>query len=169
MEQSEETERMHRFEAAQRQRSDMRLVEKIEGYSTPRTTNFYSSEEEVDPKDFGLSDLEFYDFLKRCQSSGGEATIKSYYGEKSTNNNFAELLSDEERQQHQKLMKDASEFLELPVVIKDEEANYIGVWQKELEKEFDYQKLDIVPPSRVKLVIEDLHDLASKQIKKIEK
>lgn len=171
-EEGEKSEKMHRFEAAQRTRNDMRLVESIEGYSTPRTTNFFTSSFAADEKetlsDFGLNDLEIYDLLKRSkQNTDGDSFSASFYNEKAASRIEVAGWTDKEQQQQQQLLRDTIQFLELPVVIKDEEANYIGVDPKGLEKEFAYQKLDIVDESRVKLVLADLHDLQRKEIKRI--
>lgn len=165
----EGTERLHRFEAAQRQRNDMRLVENIEGHTTPRTTNFFSSVEEEDPNDFGLSDLEMYDLLKRKEVDGEGKAIQSFYKEKSSQQSEAQW-SDADQQNHQMLLENASKFLELPIIIKDEDANYIGAWPEELkekQKLTPQNKLDVVDASRVKLVLADLVDLQRKEIKKM--
>jgi len=52
----------------------------------------------------------------------------------------------------------------LPIVTKDEDANYVGLDRKELQREFAHQKLDIVDESRVKLVLADLVDMQRKEI-----
>jgi len=182
-EEGEKSEKMHRsMDAAQRSRNDMRLVEGIEGHTTPRTTNFFTSTLAADAKeeltDFGLLDLEIYDLLKRSaaaaqekKAAGGESVkddvCESFYNEKAGSRFETAGWTEEEKQQQQKLLKDTVNYLELPVVIKDEEANYIGLPQRELDIEFAHQKVDKVDESRVKLVLADLHDLGKKEIKRI--
>ena len=171
----EEAEKMHRFEAAQRSRDDMRLVESIEGYSTPRTTNFFTSslsaEEEENLSDFGLNDIETYDLLKRSSGKGGEKdddVCLSFYNAKAPADRIESAgWTDEEQKQQQKLLRDTINSLELPVIIKDEDANYLGLQSKEFDKEFAFQKADVVDESRVKLVVADLYDLQRKEIKRI--
>ena len=160
----EETEKMHRFEAAQRRRDDMRLVEDIEGYSTPRTTNFFTTSVIEDEADFGLTDLEMYDFLKRSNQDDPDPNWSSaFHAEKLKGTEWTE----EQKEEHQKLLKDTLKYLELPVVVKDDDASFIGMQSRELKKEFAYQKIDVVGETRVKLVLADLHDLAKKEIKRI--
>lgn len=145
----------------------MRLVESIEGHTTTRTTNFFSSVEEEDPNDFGLSDLEIYDLLKRKSREGRDRAVASFYKDKTEHFSGPEW-TEEDQQNHQKLLQDTAQVLELPIVIKDRDANYIGAWPEEVEeKEFGREKLDIVDESRVKLVLADLVDLQRKQIRKL--
>ncbi|CAB9524418.1 expressed unknown protein [Seminavis robusta] len=156
-EKGEESEKLHRFEAAQRRRDDMRLVDNIEGFSTPRTTNFFTSSTLEEEKDFGLTDLDLYEMLKQQKDP------EQYHTEKVSGAEW----SKEEIQQQQQLLKDTLDSIALPVVVKDTDMQYVGLYQKELDKEFAHQKVDIVDESRVKLVVADLYDLGKKEIKRI--
>ena len=175
----EATEKRHRIEAAtERNQSEMRLVKNIDGHSTTRTTNFFTSTAiEEDNDDFGLLDLELYELLRRCEQevrqqpqSQNEMTadrvVGNFYREKRGAQAEAVGWAKEKQEAQQQLMKNVVKYLALPVVIKDEEANYLGIHQKELDKEFAHQKVDIVDESRVKLVLADLTDLQKVEIKR---
>lgn len=181
----EKFEKMHRMEVAgERMSQEMRLVESVEGHSTTRTTNFFTSSpaslaEELE--DFGFNDLEIYSLLRRCEQQAAAATGTTATSEGGDSNNvFAEFYQEtrgkqaaaagwtkEKQKAQQKLLKDTAAFLELPVLVKDEDAAYLGVTQRELDREFAHQKVDIVDESRVKLVLADLTDLQRKEIKRI--
>lgn len=160
----EDTEKLHRFEAAERTRNDMRLVEDIDGFSTPRTTNFFTTSVIEEESDFGLTDLEIYDLLKRAKDNPDLSLCSNFHEEKLDNNH---IWTDDDKMEQQKLLKDTLNFLKLPVIVKDDDASFIGMDPKELDKEFAHQKLDIVGESRVKLVLADLTDMGKKEIKRI--
>lgn len=162
----EDTEKKHRLEAARRNRDEMNLVDQIDGYSTPRTTNFFTTSVVEDEADFGLTDLELYDFLKRATKQEPKF-CSTYHKERLEAMESATPWTDEEKQEQEKLLSDAMKYLSLPVIVKDDDSSFIGMPQKELDKEFAYQKLDVVAESRVKLVLADLHDLGKKEIRRI--
>jgi hypothetical protein len=165
----EESERMHRFEAAERRHDEMRLVENIEGFSVARTTNFFTSSALVaeEEKDFGLSDLELYDLLKRQAAANKAGQVldlsKSFHGEIIGDTKWTE----EEQEDQKKLLQDIMKVLALPVVVKDTDNSFAGLHQEELDKEFAHQKVDVVDETRVKLVLADLSDLGKKEIKRL--
>lgn len=145
----------------------MLLVENIDGFSTPRTTNFYTNViEEEEEADFGLTDLELYDLLKRNRDAKADPKVCSTFHEEKLGSN-AGVWTGEEKEQQQQLLKDTMKFVALPVLVKDTDMSFVGMYQEELDKEFAHQKLDIVDESRVKLVLADLHDLGRKEIKRI--
>jgi hypothetical protein len=160
---------MHRFEAAERRRDEMRLVENVEGFSVARTTNFFTSstlaaEEE---KDFGLSDLDLYDLLKRQSAAN-----KSGHALDLSKTFHAEIVGDTkwteaEQEDQKKLLQDVMKVIALPVVVKDTDKSFVGLHQEELDKEFAHQNVDVVDETRVKLVLADLFDLGKKEIKRI--
>jgi hypothetical protein len=165
----EASEKMHRFEAAKRTRDEMRLVENIDGFSVARTTNFFISSTLVteEEKDFGLTDLELYDLLKR-QSTANKAgqafdLTRSFHGEIIRDTKW----SEEEQEDQKKLLQDVMKVIALPVVVKDTDSSFVGLYQEELDKEFAHQKVDLVDETRVKLVLADLFDLGKKEVKRI--
>lgn len=174
-EQGESTEKRHRLEAeTERAQTEMRLVETLDGHSTTRTTNFFTSVVKEEKDDFGFLDLELYELLKRCaqQRKEGATTdddsiVEQFYQEKRGEQAEAVGWTKEKQEAQQQLMKNAVKYMALPVIIKDEDRNYIGVHQQELDKEFAHQKTDIVDESRVKLVLADLTDLQKMEIKRI--
>lgn len=159
--------------ATERTQTEMRLVKNIDGHSTTRTTNFFSSPANIeeDYDDFGFFDLEIYELLKRCeqQNAGADtdSVVASFYQEKRGKQVEVAGWSKEKQETQQTLMNNTAKYLGLPVITKDEEASYIGMHRKELDKEFAHQKLDIVDESRVKLVLADLTDLQKMEIKRI--
>jgi len=177
----ETSEKRHRMETAgERKQTEMRLVEGIEGHSTTRTTNFFTSrigedDDEQDLQDFGFIDLELYDLLRRCELAAKanqdakdvttmENVATSFYRETRGEQLEAAGFTQEQQNEQQQLLKNTAEYLELPIVTKDEDANYVGLDRKELQREFAHQKLDIVDESRVKLVLADLVDMQRKEI-----
>ena len=158
--------------ATERTQTEMRLVKNIDGHSTTRTTNFFSSPAiEEDHEDFGFLDLEIYELLKRCEQQNADdnndSVVASFYQEKRGKQLEVAGWSKEKQETQQKLMQNTAKYLGLPVITKDEEASYIGMDRKEFDKEFAHQKLDIVDESRVKLVLADLTDLQKMEIKRI--
>jgi hypothetical protein len=136
----------------------MNLAKDVEGFTTTRTTSFSYKQDQEDVRDFGAGDvLDIYDLVARKHTlpSINEA-VESFYKDRLKDRDIE--WTDEETQQHHELLRQALEYIEIPVVMKDTDDSYIGAWPERVE-ELKQLKIVEMPKTKVKLVMEDLLEL----------
>lgn len=121
-----------------RRQERMRLVAGIEGHETTRTTDFSQLKEAVDANDIGIDLLKIYSLLQ------GNIVVNP-------------ALDESAREQHEKLIHDTQQFLDLPVILRDSDGSYIGAKQANVAKLQElYEGIQPLPKSEAILVLEDL-------------
>lgn len=136
--------RKHQLEERQfdegRQKREMPIMEDVDKFTTTRTTNFSRRQEEK--QDFsGLNGRELHRLL---QDDKQEAAIQSII-EKST-------AGEEEKKEYSKLLQNAIKYLQIPVIMKDTDATYVGIVPENVAY-MKTMKLTVVPESEVRLVL----------------
>jgi hypothetical protein len=125
----------------------MKLADAVEGFATSRTHSFSKKQDIQDPADFGLDVLQFYSLLS--QPRKGVEQLDAFY-----DNHKPE--DDSKRKEHAQLLQNAVACIGLPVVLKDTDKTFVGVWEDKADDLINIHKLERVPPERVKLVLDDL-------------
>jgi hypothetical protein len=145
-------------ESSPRRREAMPLAKDVEGFTTTRTTSFSYKQDQEDIRDFGVGDvLDIYDLVARKHTLPSiNAAVESFYKDRVKDRDIE--WTDEETQQHHELLRQALEYIEIPVVMKDTDDSYIGAWPERVE-ELKQLKIVEMPKTKVKLVMEDLLEL----------
>jgi hypothetical protein len=145
-------------ESSPRRREAMPLAKDVEGFNTTRTTSFSYKQDQEDDRDFGVGDvLDLYDLVARKHTLPSiNAAVESFYKDRIKGRDIE--WTDEETQQHHELLRQALEYIEIPVVMKDTDDSYIGAWPERVE-ELKYLKIEKMSKTQVKLVMEDLLEL----------
>lgn len=138
----------------------MPLAEKIEGFDTMRTTSFSNRQDVHDSVDFGLEILDFYKLLASSSKDDTKAVDRFYQSYASKLKAEDETLNwtPKQSEEHRSLIQQSLQALQLPIVMKETDDTYVGVWP---DKVNDYKLLKLRETSKaqVKLVLEDLVEI----------
>jgi hypothetical protein len=161
-----ELEKTESERQAPRQRQNMPLIaslqeERDDGFSVKRSTNFSSSVATDEPEtDFGISNLEFYELMLEKENQGDDAAIESYY--KAAISRDGEEWNEDESHLHKLKLKQALQAVAIPVIRVDEEGNIYGLHPDRLPGP-EVKSMQPVPSSKVKLVLQDVVEIADEQ------
>ena len=165
--------------ARRRERMSMPLMGDDDEYTAVRNTNFARQTPERDGKPaFGTTGLQFYDLLSMYQSKqkeiGSDAAkceidsiVEAFYKKhtasamtKSQDENeqgaHQEDLpwTQEEQERHKDILKQTLQLIELPVLMKDSEGNFLGIPFDDVPPP-EIKAVQPVPSFKMKLVMED--------------
>ncbi len=135
-----------------RERIKMPLMGDDDTFTTTRNTNFSRlSTQEDNAKDFGLSNLQLYQLLLQKDNQ-----VHSFY-ESVKAEEDGSMWSEEEKGQHEQLLKDTMNAIQIPVLRKDTEGNIFGLYSKDVPGQ-EVMSIESISTSKVKLVLQDLVD-----------
>ena len=135
--QQEEQEELRQLEG--RQKRDMPIMEDTR-FMTSRTTNFSRRKEEEDA--FArLTGRELYQLL---QDGNKETNVESLVQMSNADN--------EEKKVYTKLLQNTLKYLQIPVIMKDTDDTYVGVWPDKVD-DMTKMKLKQVPDSEVRILL----------------
>lgn len=160
-ENEQELNKMESVRKVRRERIKMPLMGEDDTFTTTRNTNFSNlSAQEESGKEFGLSNLQLYQLLLQKDTLEKEGSVDSFY-----DSIVSELdnpqWSEEEKAQQKKLLKDALAAIEIPVLRKDKEANFFGLYPKDVPGP-EVKSIEPIPESKVRLVLQDLVEKGGK-------
>lgn len=137
-----------------RERLIMPLMKGDDNFTTTRNTNF-SRRQEATVKDFGASNLQLYDLLSR-KTSGSDvgAIVDNFYKE---NMAIESDWTEEEKAAHRVLLGQAMMAIEIPILLKDADGNFMGVYPDSVPGE-EIKAVQRIPETKVKLVLADVAD-----------
>ena len=151
--------------SSERRQEPMPLAEKIEGFEVSKSTSFSRSTPEINPKIYQKgTTLDMYHFLsqKDKMASDDESlsrlvaqTYQTYGSE------FALPEDKQEQEKHKQLLASTLKYLDLPVIMKDYHDNqdsYDGIHPDQVDV-YQTMKLQVMPKDKVRLVLEDLHEI----------
>jgi hypothetical protein len=124
-----------------RQKRDMPIMEDTgTQFTTTRTTNFSRREEEEDafPR---LKGRKLYQLL---QGDNKETTVESLVQKSDADKEEKKVYSD--------LLHNSLKYLQIPVIMKDTDDTYVGVWPDKVE-DMKKMKLKQVPDSEVRILL----------------
>jgi len=138
--QEEDQQRRHDLEnATQRKRRTMpmmedgnpegdKLVDKMDGMTVERTTNFSKAVKEERDTDLKFEDSGVFDLLDKLKTRhiNGNEYINEKFGEKV-------ILSEEERNRNVTLLEDMVKYTGIPVLMNDTDKSLVGVWTDKVE------------------------------------
>ena len=133
----------------------MPLMGGDESFTTTRNVNFVHSSDAIDAKDFGTTNLQLYQFLTKGASSGlsdSIAVVDEFY---KTNTADQEVWTEKEREEHKQMLHQVLSAIELPALVKDSDGNLLGIYRESVPGP-EVRALQLVPDTKVKLVLEDL-------------
>jgi hypothetical protein len=136
-----------------RKRTDMPLMGEDHDFSVPRSTNFTSGTDAIE-KNFGISNLQFYDLLqqKSSEATGEDSVVDSFY-EKLVSKDGK--WGEEETKIHKKKLMEALSAVQIPVLRIDTDGNIFGLHPDRLLGS-EVKALEPISPSKAKLVLEDV-------------
>ena len=154
---------------SERIQESMPLAEKIEGFETMKTTNFSRTHLEIKKEIYQKgTTLDMYALLSRKPSSSGgesqsfeEAVAQTY---REYTSEFP-LPDEKEQAKHKELLANTMKYLDLPIIMKDRRDNpnsYDGIHPDQVG-DHEIMKYDVLPKSKVRLALEDLHELECKE------
>jgi hypothetical protein len=112
----------------QRKIQEMPLMGEEMDFTAKRTTNFGTAVEEVDVEDFGCRDWQLYTMIREKE---GSKDVDAFWNDI----HKAQNVSDEIRLQQMELLQNAINFIELPIIMKDNSDNtFLGIWPHDLEE-----------------------------------
>ena len=128
----------------------MPLMGDDDTFTTTRNTNFSKlSTQEDSRKDFGLSHIQLYQLLSK---KDGE--IDSFH-QSILSEGDASLWSEEEKATQRKLLADTLQAIEIPILRKDTEGTFFGLYPKDVPGP-EVMSIEPIPETKVKLVLHDL-------------
>jgi hypothetical protein len=150
----EEVKKQEATRKSNRERRIMPLMGGDDNFTTTRNTNF-SRRPEATVKDFGASNLQIYDLLSR-KTSGSDvsAIVDNFY---KLNMSIESDWTEEEKSAHRALLGQAMNAIEIPVLLKDAEGNFMGVYPDSVPGE-ENKAVQLIPETKVKLVLADVAD-----------
>ena len=137
-----------------RQRQTMPLMDGNDEFTTVRNTNFSQGTEE-DTKDFGTTNLQLYYLLTQKESGQNVDDLVNSFWNATTSSDDG--WTEEERETYMRLLRNSIEGIEIPVLLKDTDANIIGTYQKKVPGP-EARGIQRVPESKIKLVLKDIAD-----------
>jgi hypothetical protein len=150
----EELKKQESTRKSNRERRIMPLMGGDDNFTTTRNTNF-SRRREATVKDFGASTLQIYDLLSR-KTSGSDvsAIVDNFYKE---NMSIESDWTEEEKEAHRALLEQAMTAIEIPVLLKDAEGNFMGAYRASVPGE-EIKAVQRIPETKVRLVLADVAD-----------
>lgn len=149
-------------ESRDHQTTMMPLAEQIPGFTTARTTSFSHRPDIVDAKDFGVDELGLYHLLvatRGCTGAALDAAVDAYYQSLTAARAAAAAWTEEERHQHRQRLREAATSIQLPILWVDpEDDTYVGA-AEDKTPDLKMLKLQELPPTSVKLVLQDLSEM----------
>jgi hypothetical protein len=164
----------------------MRLAKNIPGFETKRTTSFSDRRDVVDPYDYGLDVVGFYHVLKmrnehrknHTDDDDDQAFAETYYNATrpdpsakavattttapttTTTTTTPEGL-EARRQRQTQLLQQSLQYIELPVLLKDDDESYVGTWPEKAAEFLEMPHFKMRPLSKhaAVLVLEDLYEI----------
>ena len=143
------------------------MANTLEQFGTERTTSFSHTPDTVDPKDFGLDVLDLYRLVSSQpvtsssssqQQSDGEATmVLDFYNEHRN-----DTTDQADHDLHISLVQQTRHYLHAPVLLKDDDDSFVGAFVRDARR-LQNMKLELMPKTSVKLVLEDLVDAERKE------
>jgi hypothetical protein len=148
----EELKKQESSKKSNRERRVMPLMGGDDNFTTTRNTNF-SRRKEATAKDFGASNLQIYDLLSR-KTSGSDvnAIVDNFYKE---NMAIESDWTEDEKSAHRALLGQVMAAIEIPVLLKDAEGNFMGVYPDSVPGE-EIKAVQRIPETKVKLVLADV-------------
>jgi hypothetical protein len=165
----------------------MPLAEKIEGFATTKSTSFSQQAPEVDPHIYQWgTTLNIYQLLQQKEqyrnhppTGSSNKTSDDMELDSMAYDDIVQQTYDayghqfplpppDVAQRQQTLLKHTLQYLDNPILMKDDQDNadsYDGIPPSQVAT-YETMKLQIVPPTRARLVLEDLHDMEPKEGKK---
>lgn len=135
-----------------RQRIKMPLMGDDETFTTTRNTNFSKlSAQEDNRRDFGLSYIQLFQLLSKKDDE-----IDSFHQSILAEGDVS-VWSEDEKASQRKLLADARQASEIPILRKDNEGTFFGLYPKDVPGP-EVMSIEPIPESKVKLVIQDLVD-----------
>ena len=138
-----ELERREHEQDSRRKVSEMPLMGVEMDHVTRRTTNFSTAAAKED-EGFGLTGVQMYEMLA-LNKSNEELWKDSCNGDES------------EKDAQLELIESCRKYLELPIVMKDKDSEYLGLSESTVETS-DMFRLALMPATGVKLVMSQLLD-----------
>lgn len=136
---------------AKRTIRDMPLMGEEMDHVTARTTNYSTAVQQVveeQDQEFGLTEVQLYEMLALQRSN------EELWKENKSNNNDDD--DDKEKQSFQ-WMNHCRDYLEVPVILRDKDGDYIGARKQDVTTSSLFQ-LTLKPALGVKLVLSQLLD-----------
>jgi hypothetical protein len=161
----------------------MRLAENIPGFETKRTTSFSYRRDVVDPYDYGLDVVGFYKVLQMrrnayrtttttSQNDNDDKTIAEtfYHATQPSDPTQATTATattalpeglETRRQRQMQLLQQSLQYIELPVLLKDDDESYVGAWPEKTTEflEMPHFKMRPLAKHDAILVLEDLYEI----------
>jgi hypothetical protein len=139
-----------------RERTNMPLMGEDEEHTTMRNTNFRSSSKLQEEKDFGITNMQFYEILTKKDANVETVgtAVDSFYKRLVPEEND---WTDQEIEQHRQRLRDAMNAVELPVLRKDANGNFLGLYPADVPGP-EVKAVEPIPSNKVKLVLEDIFD-----------
>jgi hypothetical protein len=137
----------------------MPLAARVQGFDTTRTSSFSHKADIDDPKDFGLDILDLYRLVVRQpnhhhQDESLKRRQSQIYKEHVQNRDTS-VWTEAEKEHHLKLLQYTQQYLQVPVILKDDDDTYVGAFARDASK-LQNMKLTLMPKTSVMLVMEDL-------------
>lgn len=149
-----------------RERIKMPLMGEDTDFMTTRNTNFSKKSTQADPAEtFGLSNLQLYQLLAQNGQSGKDhsESIESFYDSVvSETQADGSAWTDEEKEAHKQLLKDARNAIEIPILRMDTDGNFLGLYAEDVPGP-EVKSIEVIPENKVKLVLQDLVDNEGRQ------
>lgn len=150
-----------------RRQESMPLAEKIEGFETTKSTSFSRSDPEIKKEVYRKgTTLDMYELLSQKPANGGSQSFKQIVAQVYDEYKSEFALPDESEQaKHKELLANTLKYLDLPVIMKDNKDNqesYDGIHPQQVDI-YEIMKYDVLPKTRARLVLEDLHELERKE------
>ena len=152
-----ELEKTEAERTSPRQRINMPLMGEDYDHSVARNTNFSSRAEEVE-KDFGITNLQFFDLVRQKRDSSVDDDSKlvgKFYGRIKGDDEW----SEEENENHRKLLRDALQTVKIPVLRIDQNGNILGLHPDRVPGS-EVKSVQPISPKKARLVMDDLLERA---------
>ena len=166
-----------RSTSRRRERISMPLMGNDSQYTTERNTNFARQTEKTSDNEipkFGTTGLQLFELLAMYQKEQEKVKdtgktieddvigniVKTFYQKKygtSTSNGGGDQelpWSSTEQEQHLQLLKNVLKYIELPILMKDSEGNFLGIPLKDVPPP-QVKAVQRVPPTKLRLVVDD--------------
>ncbi|GKY99653.1 hypothetical protein MPSEU_000919300 [Mayamaea pseudoterrestris] len=148
-----------------RTRQVMPLMSSLKEFGTERTTSFSHKADVRDPRDLGLDILDIYKLLtlenngNGINGDDGDETIavKQFHERQLQEKDAGVTWTETERRDHELLLQRTRQYLEAPILLKDDDDSYVGAFARDLER-LQGMRLQRMDKATVKLVLEDLID-----------
>lgn len=150
--QDKELANVKREVTSKRKVREMPILEGTQEFLAFRSTNFSSSTDADEEKDFGLGDLELHELILLKPSSGLPSSVA------------AKLQEQDRVQEANARIESCREYLGLPVVLKDgKDDSFTGAWEHQLS-EMKFLGLEVMPEDRVKIVMNQVLELQQSRV-----